>query len=127
MLSPVRTWFGYDVLQSSHSKFFQKNVLLIAVSFVTFLLLSHSYKQIRCIYFIVPLHLHGENNGFSRLFSSERHILHKGGPLLDWEVSLITRIGVADISLPFGKITLFGKFKWLKFPSFSIPIFTSYW
>jgi hypothetical protein len=87
---------------------------------VTFLLFSHSYRHAKCINFIVPLHLQGENKGFSKSLSSERHILHSGIPPLVRDVSLIT--SGAIISLPLGMMTLvarlllFGK----KIPSYSL-------
>lgn len=60
---------------------------------------------------MVPLHLQGENNGFSILFSSDRQILQRGKPLLVEDAPLITIIGAFDSSLPLGIITLLGILK----------------
>ena len=74
---------------------------------MTFLLLSHSYKHLRCTYLIVPAHLHGEKRGFSCSLSSDKQILQRGMPLLPYDVSLTT-IGSPNSPI-LGRITLEGK------------------
>jgi hypothetical protein len=62
-------------LHNSHSSAFQQYVFTVTFSLKDRLLSNHSRKHSIWIYFIVPLHLHGEISGFSAVFSSPRHIL----------------------------------------------------
>ena len=73
--------FSKGVLHNSHSRAFQKKLLTLSPLYTSFFELSHSFKQLMCIYFIVPSHLQGQINSFMfilslHISSSPKHILH---------------------------------------------------
>ena len=75
MVPSGNTCPGNLTLHSSHSRAFQQYVFTYGPSFLLRLELSHSRKHSKCIWLIVPAHLHGDIIGSPCSFSSPKHIL----------------------------------------------------
>lgn len=126
--SKLRVSYGYAVLQSSHSRFFQKYVVTMFETFMIRLFANQVYRQPWWMCRIDPEHLQGANRGLSTSLSSIRQIRQTGSSL--WlAFSTLSRFFfeltslAASSKLPFCRAELLG----ISFPGSNWVLLGSSW